>query len=41
MTNRYNITKCIQKMENNIKIQNQRHLSSERKDHNNKRNTIV
>ena len=27
MTNRYNITKCIQKMENNIKIQNQRHLS--------------
>ena len=27
MTNRYNITKCIQKMENNVKIQNQRHLS--------------
>ena len=27
MTQRYNITKCIQKMENNVKIQNQRHLS--------------
>ena len=27
MTNRYNIRKCIQKMENNVKIQNQRHLS--------------
>ena len=27
MTNSYNITKCIQKMENNVKIQNQRHLS--------------
>ena len=27
MTNRYNITKCIQKMENNVKSQNQRHLS--------------
>ena len=26
-TKRYNITKCIQKMENNVKIQNQRHLS--------------
>ena len=27
MTQRYNIRKCIQKMENNVKIQNQRHLS--------------
>ena len=27
MTNRYNTTKCIQKMENNVKLQNQRHLS--------------
>ena len=27
MTNRYNIIKCIQKMENNVKLQNQRHLS--------------
>ena len=27
MTKRYNITKCIKKMENNVKIQNQRHLS--------------
>ena len=26
MTKRYNIRKCIQKMENNVKIQNQRHL---------------
>ena len=26
MTKRYNITKCIKKMENNVKIQNQRHL---------------
>ena len=26
-TERFNITKCIQKMENNVKIQNQRHLS--------------
>ena len=27
MTQRNNIIKCIQKMENNVKIQNQRHLS--------------
>ena len=27
MTQRYNITKCIHKMEKNLKIQNQRHLS--------------
>ena len=27
MTKRYNITECIQKMENNAKVQNQRHLS--------------
>ena len=31
MTKRYNITKCIQKMENNVKLQNQRHLSLKRK----------
>ena len=27
ITNRYNIIKCIQKMKNNVKLQNQRHLS--------------
>ena len=27
MANRYNIIKCIQKMENSVKLQNQRHLS--------------
>ena len=27
ITNRYNRIKCIQKMENNVKLQNQRHLS--------------
>ena len=27
MTKGYNITKCIQKVENNVKVQNQRHLS--------------
>ena len=27
MTNRYNIIKCIRKMESNVKLQNQRHLS--------------
>ena len=27
MTNRYNIIKCIQKMKNNVKLQNQKHLS--------------
>ena len=27
MTKRYNMTECIQKMENNAKVQNQRHLS--------------
>ena len=27
ITKRYNITKCIQKMDNNVKIQNQKHLS--------------
>ena len=29
ITIRYNIIKCIQKMENNVKLQNQRHLSLE------------
>ena len=27
MTKRYNVTKCIQKLENNVKMKNQRHLS--------------
>ena len=36
MTQRYNITKCIQKMENNVKTQNQRHLLPKRKNSNNK-----
>ena len=27
MTNGYNIIQCIQKMETNVKLQNQRHLS--------------
>ena len=40
MTKRYNRTRCIQKMKNNAKLQNQRHLLCERKNHNNKYNII-
>ena len=34
MTKRFNITKCVQKMENNVKLQNQRHLSLKGKTNN-------
>ena len=34
MTRRFNITKCVQKMENNVKLQNQRHLSLKGKTNN-------